>query len=310
MELRDKKITGRKDISRSKFFSELTNQFRDYAELIRLDRPIGIWLLLWPTLWALWIAGKGTPDPYLFTVFLAGVVVMRSAGCAINDFADRKLDKQVSRTQKRPLATGRISPTEALVVFAALAMVAIGLVLTLNRYTQALAVVAALLTVVYPFCKRFFSAPQLVLGMAFGWAIPMAFAAHTGEVPRLAWLMFISVVIHAIIYDTMYAMVDKADDVKANIKSTAILFGQADIFLISTLQIVLLLALFLVGEVAQLGLWYQMSVLVAAVFLYYQRNLIKTRDPDRCLQAFLNSHYVGLAVFVGTVLDYIFKAAG
>jgi len=264
-------------------------------------------LLLWPTLWAIWIAGKGSPDPWVFTVFVAGVVVMRSAGCVINDLADRNFDGQVKRTRDRPIASGRVAPSEAIVLFIALSVIAIGLVLTLNRYTQLLAIFAALLAIVYPFCKRFFAAPQLILGCAFGWAIPMAFAAQTGEVPRLAWLMFLSVIIYAVIYDTMYAMSDREFDLKLGIKSTAVLFGQADVFLITVLQIILLLALLLIGEVAQLGMWYRLSLPCVALFMLYQHGLIKNRDPDKCLQAFLNNHFIGITVFIGIVLDYTFN---
>ena len=195
--------------------NELGVQLGHYGRLMRIDRPIGIWLLLWPTLWALWVAAEGTPDPWVFTVFVLGALVMRSAGCVINDFADRNLDGQVERTRNRPLATGAVAPVEALVLFIALLMIALGLVMTLDRQTQLLAVAAAALTVVYPFCKRFFAAPQLVLGAAFAWAVPMAFAAQTGGVPRLAWLMAVSVIIWAVVYDTMYAMADRQDDLRA-----------------------------------------------------------------------------------------------
>jgi 4-hydroxybenzoate polyprenyltransferase len=308
MELRRIKPAPQKNRFWSGLWAELQQLATDYAVLMRLNRPIGIWLLLWPTLSALWIAGKGSPDPYVFTVFVVGVIVMRSAGCVINDYADRNLDGTVKRTANRPLVNGRVTPVEALVIFAALSSVGIGLVITLNTFTQFLAVFAALLTIVYPFTKRFFAAPQLILGCAFGWSIPMAFAAQTGEVPRLAWLMFLSVVIHAIIYDTMYAMVDREYDRKAGMKSTAILFGPADVFLISVLQIILLLALVLIGEVAQLGIWYLLSLPVVALLMLYERGLIKERDPDKCLRAFLNNHYIGAAVFVGIALDYIFSA--
>jgi 4-hydroxybenzoate polyprenyltransferase len=307
MELRDAKTAPRRPARWPGLLAELGRQAADYAQLTRLNRPIGIWLLLWPTLWAIWISGNGSPDPWIFTVFVAGVVIMRSAGCVINDYADRNFDGKVERTRDRPLPSGRVAPIEALVLFVALAIIAIGLVLTLNRQTQLLAVVAGLITIVYPFCKRFFVAPQLVLGCAFGMAIPMAFAAQTGEVPRLAWLMFLSVVIHAIVYDTMYAMSDREWDLRLGIKSTAILFGQADVFLISILQVMLLLALLLIGEVAWLGMWYRLSLPIVALFMLYQHGLIRHRDPEKCFQAFLNNQYVGLTVFVGIVLDYIFS---
>ena len=220
--------------------SEFLEQVRQYARLMRLDRPIGIWLLLWPTLWALWISGNGRPDPSVFLVFVAGVVIMRSAGCVINDFADRKIDSQVGRTRDRPLATGTVAPVEALVLFLALGLIAIALVMTLNPLTQKLAPVAAVLTVFYPFSKRFISAPQVILGAAFGWSIPMVFAAQTGEIPRIAWLMWVIVVVWAVIYDTMYAMADREDDLKVGIKSTAILFGKADLFIVTLLMLTFL----------------------------------------------------------------------
>jgi 4-hydroxybenzoate polyprenyltransferase len=284
----------------------LNQQFGLYARLMRLDRPIGIWLLLWPTLWALWIAGEGSPDPWVFSVFVAGVLVMRSAGCVINDYADRDFDGRVERTRDRPLATGSIEPTEALLLFGALALIATGLVLSLNLQAQLLAIGAGLLTVIYPFCKRYIAAPQLVLGAAFAWGIPMAFAAQTGTVPRLAWLMWLTVLIWAVVYDTMYAMADREDDLKLGLNSTAILFGQADLFIVALLQILLLLGLFLIGEVATLGMWYRLSVLVAAFLMLYQFSLIKKRDPQNCLRAFFNNRHVGATIFVGIVLSYTF----
>ncbi len=286
--------------------TELTAQLGHYIQLMRLDRPIGIWLLLWPTLWGLWISSAGSPDPWIFTVFVLGAVIMRSAGCVINDFADRKLDGSVSRTRDRPLAAGTVAPAEAIVLFVALCMIALGLVLTLNRMTQLLAVGAVVITVVYPFCKRFFSAPQLVLGIAFAWALPMAFAAQSGEIPRLAWLMSLTVVVWALIYDTMYAMADRTDDLKVGIRSTAILFGQADVFVISILQLVMLLALLLVGEVAMLGVWYRASIFFSALFMVYQFVLIHKRDPQNCFRAFLNNRHIGATIFAGIALSYIF----
>ncbi len=289
--------------------AELAGQLSHYARLMRLDRPIGIWLLLWPTLWALWISSSGTPDPWVFTVFVLGAVVMRSAGCVINDFADRKLDKQVGRTRERPLVVGTVAPVEALVLFVALCLLALGLVMTLDRLTQLLALGAIALTVIYPFCKRFFAAPQLVLGAAFAWAVPMAFAAHTGAVPRLAWLLSLAVVVWAVAYDTMYAMADRADDLKAGIRSTAILFGQADVFVVAILQGLFLFALLLAGEVAGLGMWYRLSLLVSALFMLYQYALIRRRNPDDCMRAFLNNRHVGATVFVGIALSYIFDVS-
>jgi 4-hydroxybenzoate polyprenyltransferase len=278
-----------------------------YARLMRLDRPIGIWLLLWPTLWAVWIAGEGRPSGHVFLVMVLGVVVMRSAGCVINDYADRDLDPHVARTRDRPLAARRVTPAEALVLFGGLSLIAIALVLTLNRLTQLLALVGALLTVVYPFMKRFFSAPQLVLGAAFGWGIPMAFAAQTGAVPRLAWLMWLTVVAWAVLYDTMYAMADREDDLRVGVKSTAILFGAADLFIVSLLMLMLLGGLVLIGRSAGLDAWYFGSLGVAAAMLARQRWLIRNREPARCFQAFLNNHYLGAAIFAGVMLDYTFR---
>ena len=276
----------------------------DYARLMRLDRPIGIWLLLWPTLWGLWIAADGHPDSTIFAVFVTGVIVMRSAGCVFNDFADRKLDPLVARTKHRPLAAGTTTPIEALALCAALLMVALGLALTLNRLTLLLALGGAVLTLIYPFAKRYFAAPQFILGAAFGWAIPMAFAAQTGTVPQLGWLMWLAVVIWAVCYDTMYAMADRNDDLKIGIKSTAILFGQADVFIVGMLQLTLLFALKLIGDQAGLGGWYSLSLLAAAAMMIYQLVLIRERVPDKCFAAFLNNRHIGAVVFAGIFLDY------
>jgi 4-hydroxybenzoate polyprenyltransferase len=285
----------------------LVESLRQYARLMRLDRPVGIWLLLWPTLWALWIAGDGRPDPQVFLVMVAGVVVMRSAGCVINDWADRDLDRHVARTRDRPLAAGLVTPAEALALFAALALVAVALALALNRTTQLLAVAGGALTVAYPFMKRFISAPQLVLGAAFGWSVPMAFAAQAGAVPRLAWLMWLTVVVWAVVYDTMYAMADRPDDLRVGVKSTAILFGAADVFIVSLLMIALVLGFAFVGRLAVLGPWYFAALFAAGALLLRQRALIAGRDPARCFQAFLESHRVGAALFAGIVLDYTFR---
>ena len=300
-------MATRSDKARASVRAELGKQAQQYAQLMRLHRPIGIWLLMWPTLWGLWIARDGRPDPVVFIVFVLGVIVMRSAGCVINDLADRKFDVDVMRTKDRPLATGNISPIEALVLFVALGLIAIALALLLNPLTQMLAVVAALLTVIYPFTKRFFSAPQLILGAAFGWSIPMAFAAQTGAVSRLAWLMWLTVFIWAIIYDTMYAMADREEDLRIGVRSTAILFGNTDLFMVTTLQVIMLLALLLIGAAAKLGGWYLAGVGVAVVLMAYQRFLIRNRQREHCLRAFLNNQYVGAAVFCGIVLDYTFN---
>jgi len=289
--------------------AELATQARQYAMLMRLDKPIGIWLLLWPTLWGLWIAAEGHPDPRIFLIFVIGVVVMRSAGCVLNDFADRNIDAKVSRTQDRPLANGSVAPAEAMVLFIALSLIAIALVLTLDPLTQALAIVAAVLTILYPFMKRLIAAPQLILGAAFGWSIPMAFAAQTGEIPRLAWLIWLAAVVWAVIYDTMYAMVDRDDDLKLGIKSTAILFSSADVFIVTLLQVILMLAFWLIGAAAQLGAWYFACTVVAGLFFVYQYRLIREREPAACFRAFLNNRYVGATIFIGIALDYLFNVA-
>ncbi len=284
------------------FFRQLQN----YVQLMRLNQPIGVWLLLWPTLWALWIAGKGHPDGGIFLVFMLGVIIMRSAGCVLNDFADRNIDPYVERTRNRPIASGAVAPAEALTLFIALALIAVGLAAMLNRPAQLLALIAAALTVLYPFIKRFVSIPQFVLGAAFGWAVPMAFAAQTGETPQIAWLVFGTALIWAVIYDTFYAMVDREDDLKVGVKSTAILFGDADLFVIGSLQLLMLAALTLVGKMAEFGVWYYGSVVIAAILMAYHQWLARDRRPASCLNAFLNNHYVGMIVFIGIVLHYTF----
>ena len=282
----------------------LGRQYSGYSRLMRLDKPIGIWLLLWPTLWALWLAGEGRPRGDVFLVFVLGVVIMRSAGCVINDYADRHLDGAVARTKDRPLVSGEVLPQEALALFAGLMLVALGLVLTLNTLSIQLALVGAVVTVVYPFCKRFISTPQFVLGIAFGWGVPMAFAAQVEHVPRLGWLVFLAAILWAIIYDTQYAMADREDDRKAGIRSTAILFGDADRFIVGLLQLMFVLTLMLIGRTAGLGLWYLASVAGAAAFFLFQQLLMRERDPAGCFRAFQNNRYLGATVFVGIWLDY------
>lgn len=289
------------------FAPELVKQLRNYSKLMRIDKPIGIWLLLWPTLWGLWLAGEGNPDQGLFVIFVLGVVVMRSAGCVLNDYVDRKVDPYVERTRTRPIASGAVAPLEALILFVALGLIAVGLATLLNRPAQLLAIVAAGLTIAYPFVKRFVSIPQFILGAAFGWAVPMAFAAQTGETPELAWLVFGTAMIWAVIYDTFYAMVDREDDLKVGIKSTAILFGDVDIFVVAGLQVLMLVALLLIGFRAELSLWYYASVAVAGVLMVYHWRLARDRQPAGCFAAFLHNHYIGMVVFVGIVLHYTFN---
>ncbi|HWG69581.1 MAG TPA: 4-hydroxybenzoate octaprenyltransferase [Steroidobacteraceae bacterium] len=278
----------------------------DYARLMRLDRPIGIWLLLWPTLWALWISSRGKPDPKIFMVFVFGTVLMRSAGCAINDYADRSFDPRVERTKHRPLAAGRISALEALVLFAVLCLSALILALQLNKSTLLLAVVGGFLAITYPFVKRFLSVPQLYLGAAFGWGIPMAFEAQLERVPRVAWLLLLANMLWVTVYDTMYAMVDRDDDLKIGVRSTAILFGDSDRHIIAVLQVTTLLSLYLVGRMIHMGPWYYCGLWAGAAFFVYQLWLIRTRDREACFRAFLNNNYFGMAVFIGILLEYQF----
>ncbi|MCU0977326.1 MAG: 4-hydroxybenzoate octaprenyltransferase [Steroidobacteraceae bacterium] len=285
----------------------LVATLREYAMLMRLHRPIGIWLLMWPALWGLWIAGQGRPGEHAFIVFMAGVLVMRSAGCVINDYADRDFDPHVRRTAERPLAAGRVTRGEALTLFVALGLVASWLALQLEPLARLYAVAGAVLAVTYPFMKRFIHVPQFYLGAAFAWSIPMAFAELTGEVPRLAWLMVVAVVLWAAIYDTMYAMVDREDDLRLGLKSTAILFGDADRAVIGVMQAMMLLAMWLVGREAGLGGWYQAGVGAGAAVFAYEQWLIHGRYPARCFAAFNNNHYFGLVVFAGLALDYLFR---
>ena len=284
------------------------SRLREYARLMRLDRPIGIWLLLWPVLWALWISSNGRPDERLFLIFVIGTFVMRSAGCVMNDFADREFDAHVRRTADRPLARQAVSPAEALGLFAVLALLALALVIPLNRPTQVLALIGGVLAVTYPFLKRFFSLPQAYLGLAFSWSVPMAFAAQTGELPLVAWVLFVSGVLWTTAYDTMYAMVDREDDLVIGIRSSAILFGRADRLVIGTLQVGALGGLALVGALAGLGRWYWAGLAAAAALAVRQQVLIKDREPEACFRAFLNNNLLGLAVFAGIALDYLFAA--
>jgi 4-hydroxybenzoate polyprenyltransferase len=279
----------------------------DYAQLMRLDRPIGIWLLLWPTLWAVWIASRGRPTPQIFLIFVVGTVLMRSAGCAINDYADRSFDPHVARTQNRPLAAGRITTLEALILFAVLALAALILALQLNRFTLLFALGGAFLAVTYPFIKRFLSVPQMYLGLTFGWGIPMAFAAQLENVPRIAWLLLLANVLWVTVYDTQYAMVDRDDDLKIGVRSTAILFGDSDRHIIAVLQAMTLASLYFVGSAIGAGRWYNGGLIAAALFFVYQLWLIRDREREGCFRAFLNNNYVGMAVFIGILLEYQFN---
>lgn len=278
----------------------------DYIALMRLNRPVGIYLLLAPTLWALWIAGRGNPSLKLILVFTLGVIIMRSAGCIINDVADRHVDPHVARTKNRPVASGRISPSAAIVFFMMLCYLAFVLVFFFtNKLTLMLSLGGVALTIIYPFMKRFTYLPQIVLGAAFAWSIPMAFAAQTNNLPPTVWLLYIATLLWTVAYDTQYAMVDREDDVKIGVKSTAILFGDLDVFMISFLQGLFLLSLFLLGMQLQRGLFYVAGLVIAMLLFVYQYSLIHKREPSNCLKAFLNNQWVGLSIFVGLALDYL-----
>lgn len=281
---------------------------RDLIELARLHRPIGIWLLLWPVLWALWIAGASHPTARVLVIFVLGTVAMRSAGCVINDLADRDFDPFVKRTRDRPIASRRIAPSEAVAWFAMFIAIALALVLQLDTHTARMSIVGAALAISYPFFKRFFPLPQFYLGVAFSWGVPMAFMAETGVIPRVAWIIFFAGIIWAAVYDTMYAMVDREDDLKIGVKSSAIVFGDLDKLIIGMLQVLMLFALYLVGTNMEYGYWYNAGLVAAAVFFVYQQWLIRKREPAACFAAFLNNQYVGLCVFVGIVLEYAFRA--
>jgi 4-hydroxybenzoate polyprenyltransferase len=282
----------------------MRERLHQYVLLMRLHRPIGIFLLLWPTLWGLWIAGDGYPNLLVAIVFILGVILMRSAGCVINDYADRHIDPHVRRTRERPLATGRVSEREALILFVVLCLIAFGLVLLMNRLTILLSVVAAFLAASYPFMKRYTHWPQVYLGTAFGWAIPMAFAAQTGSVPALAWGLFVTNVLWTVAYDTLYAMVDREDDLKIGVKSTAVLFGQADKVIVAGLHLMVLLLLLWYGQQLEFGYLYYLGLLIAAGLAIYQQWLIKDREPSRCFEAFLNNHWFGAAIFAGIAAHY------
>lgn len=284
--------------------STLISQFSDYARLMRLDKPIGIYLLLWPTLWGLWVAAEGFPDQKVLVIFVLGVILMRSAGCVINDFADRKIDRHVERTKERPLTSGRVSTAEALTLFASLTLIAFLLVLMTNWLTVGLSVFAALLATTYPFMKRFTHMPQLVLGMAFGMSIPMAFAAQTGEVPAIAWLLYTANVLWTLTYDTMYAITDREDDLKIGVKSTAILFGEHDRLILGVLQLLTLLALYTAGNNLNFSGWYSAGLWGAGLLFVYHQYLIKDRDGALCFKAFLHNHWVGMVIFLGIALHY------
>ena len=283
-------------------------RMKQYWLLARFDKPIGILILLWPALWALWVASDGKPDLFVLFIICAGVVLMRAAGCVINDYADRDFDPHVERTKQRPIAAGKVSPKEALILFVALCLTAFVLVLQLNLMTILLSFVAAFLAASYPFMKRYTHLPQAYLGIAFGFAVPMSFSAQTNSIPAVAWVMYLLVMLWALVYDTMYAMVDKEDDLKIGVKSTAILFGDKDREIMAGLQLVIIFLLIVIGQMQQLGSIYYTSIVVAFGLSVYQQKLIFNRHKALCFKAFLNSNYFGLVVFVGLVLDYLNNA--
>lgn len=287
------------------YWPSLKDRLQQYSKLTRLDRPIGIFLLLWPTLWGLWIAAEGFPRGDVLFVFCMGVILMRSAGCVLNDIADRRFDPLVTRTQSRPLASGKVSPLEALIVASTLIFIAFLLVLTMNMLTIQLAFVAVLLAGIYPFMKRYTYLPQFFLGLAFGWSIPMAFAAQTNTIPQIAWLLLVANVLWSVVYDTMYAMVDREDDLKIGVKSTAILFDDADRVIIGIIQALVLITLIMIGNQAKLGVFYFSGLGVASCFFIYQLHLIWNREPKRCLQAFSNNNWFGMIVFTGLFVHYL-----
>jgi len=286
----------------------LNEQIKDRAQqywlLARFDKPIGILILLWPALWALWVASQGKPDLLVLAVICAGVVLMRAAGCVINDYADRKIDPHVERTKLRPMAAGKVSSKEALIVFSVLCLSAFALVLLLNTYTIMLSFGGVFLAATYPFMKRYTQLPQAYLGIAFGWAVPMSFAAQTNTIPSVAWVMYLAVVLWALVYDTMYAMVDKDDDLKIGVKSTAILFGDYDREIMAVLQLIILMLLFYVGIIQNLSWVYYSALGLSSLFFIYQQKLIFYRDKTDCFKAFLNNNWFGLTLFVGLVLEY------
>jgi 4-hydroxybenzoate polyprenyltransferase len=278
-----------------------------YEKLIRLDKPIGILLLLWPTLWALWLSSRGHPDWTIVWIFILGTALMRSAGCAINDYADRDFDAKVARTRDRPLATGQIKPMEALIVAVVLILVSFALVLQLNALTVKLSIIAVIIAAIYPFTKRFFALPQAVLGLAFGFGIPMAFAAHTNNVPRGAWVLLAANVFWAIAYDTEYAMVDREDDRKIGIRTSAITFGRYDVAAVMGCYAFSLLIMLWIGRLFRPGWVFYLGLAVAAGLVVFQYRMIRDRDPADCFRAFQHNNWIGAAIFAGIFASFYFQ---
>jgi 4-hydroxybenzoate polyprenyltransferase len=287
----------------------LTQRLVHYEKLMRLDKPIGILLLLWPTLWGLWLAAEGVPNMNILVIFVLGTILMRSAGCVVNDYADRNFDGHVERTKNRPLATGKVSSKEALLLAAGLSFCAFILILPLNRLVIELSVFALFLAASYPFTKRFFAMPQAYLGIAFSFGIPMAFAAQTGEVPYMAWLLMAANLLWVIAYDTEYAMVDKVDDLKIGIKTSAITFGRFDVAGVMVCHTAFLGTMAVIGLIQNLGIIYYAGLAAALALIMYQYGLINDRDRARCFKAFLHNNWVGATIFAGIALDYLITAA-
>ncbi|WP_025119590.1 MULTISPECIES: 4-hydroxybenzoate octaprenyltransferase [unclassified Serratia (in: enterobacteria)] len=285
--------------------SVIQSKWQAYSHLMRIDKPIGTLLLLWPTLWALWLAGGGVPSLSVLLVFALGVFLMRAAGCVVNDYADRAFDGHVKRTAGRPMPSGRVSEKEAKILFVSLVLVSFALVLTLNAMTIWLSLAALALAWVYPFMKRVTNLPQVVLGAAFGWSIPMAYAAVSESLPLSCWLLFLANICWTVAYDTLYAMVDRDDDLKIGIKSTAVLFGRYDKLIVGALQFATLLLMLWVGYLMQLGGAFYWSLLLAGALFVHQQKQVAGRDRDACFRAFLNNNYVGLVLFIGIALSYV-----
>ena len=285
--------------------AKLWPAIKPFWQLMRLDKPVGIYLLLWPTLWALWVAAEGIPDFSVLVIFTLGVIFMRSAGCVINDYADRKVDGHVARTLGRPLVTGAVTSKQALILFFSLLAISFILVLFTNTLTIQLSFAGAALAAIYPYMKRHTHLPQVFLGAAFSWAIPMAFAAQADELPKYIWLIYIANLSWTVAYDTMYAMVDRDDDIKIGVKSTAILFADADKVMIAILQGIAIFCLFLLGSELTLNAFYYLGLAIAIGLMIYQQWLIRARDKEGCFAGFINSHWVGVAVWLGLVLAYL-----
>ena len=271
---------------------------------MRLDKPIGIWLLMWPMLWSMWVSTDGQVNKTLLIVFLIGVIIMRSAGCVLNDIADKNIDPFVKRTKDRPIASGKVSVREGKKLFILLMAIAFSLLFFLNTSTKLLALVGALITTVYPFLKRIISAPQLFLGVAFGWAVPMTFSANLGYVNTLGWLIFVTAIIWAIIYDTYYAMVDRDDDINLPVKSTAILFGKYDLLIIGICQIIMVFLLILLAKIMNATIWVYLSIFISSCIMMHHQIITKKRQREACFRAFYNNHYIGMVMFIGILLNY------